>query len=554
MNTPTQSNVFIEHHGDNTSPNCRDTSKRAQVKTRCLKPSQNKFKKDRVAVSEAIGTVLMLAIAIVLVGFVSIWAYSLEMPEDKINVDLTSKIETKVIEIKHIGGEQLDELDTRITIIVENINYFHYKFADSENNDLKDGKWTIGETWIKDLAAVLAAYTNPKIDVFVIDLKTDEILLSQTVHEGAVQNLPDLAITPQDIEFEFQDKIPIIGRWVNITASVWNIGNAPANNVIVRFFDNNILLKRDGNDYQVLNISNTPGNNYKSTWVNFTTGYWGKRIITVKVYTSLSEINYRNNFAVRELYIEPKLPTYHGPDLEVSNFDIIFSDNYPVHGEKIQMTVYVHNTGDEDIHKGTTVKVRLFDNKGHLDRYYQFSIGLAAGLNHPCNFGTWDTRPGGISIITVEVDTDDNVVEIDETNNNASRAIQIMPTIIVVDDDEANAGNFDVFEEMSSNLKASGVTYKWTKTDDGLGMPNYDSGQYPLKNYVIIIWMTGYITSNTLTAKNIAALNQSLNNGSYLWLIGQDILSDIDDGDSQFIPGDFAYDYLGVDQYLVNGT
>ncbi len=557
MKIPTQSDDF-KHLGNDIYHNSRKINDKVQAITRPIKPSRNKFHHDRVAVSEAIGTILLLAIAIVLAGVVSIWAYNIEHPEEMVAVDLTSKMETNVIEIKHIGGEPLDERDTKITIFIDSSKYYHYDFLDSENNDLKDGEWTIGEVWVKDISDILSLFTDPKIEVYVRDMRTNEILLTQTVHEGAILNLPDLAIAAEDIEFDFQDEIPIIGRWVNITATVWNIGNTPAKNVIVRLFDDNILLKRNNQDYQVLNISNSPGNNYKSAWVNYTTSYWGKRAITVKVYSSISEINYRNNYATRELYIEPKLPTFHGPDLEVSNFDIILSNSYPVHGEEVQITVIVHNTGDEDVLKGTTVKVHLFDDKGQLDKYYQFSIGLTAGLNHPCNFGTWDTRPGGISIITVDVDTDKVVNETDETNNNASRPIQILPTILVVDDDEASTGKFDVFEEMESNLKASGVTHKWTKTDDELGTPNYDSGQYPLKNYDIIIWMTGYKTSNTLTVKNIEALNQSLNNGSYLWLIGQDILTDLTnkfgDGDDKFEQGEFAYDYLGVYQYNLSGT
>ena len=70
--------------------------------------------------------------------------------------------------------------------------------------------------------------------------------------------------------------------------------------------------------------------------------------------------------------------------------------------------------------------------------------------------------------------------------------------------------------------------------------------------------MTGYDKTDTLTAENIVALNQSLVNGSYLWLIGQDVLSDIttkfDDKDGDPDPGEFAYDYLGVDQYSTEGT
>jgi flagellin-like protein len=526
---------------------------------RCIYNSNRKrIRRDNKAVSEAIGTILLLAIAIVLAGAVAVWAHSLEMPERDRNVDLSSSVDQNVIVINHMGGEVLKDSETTITIVVDNSNFYHFDFKDSENTDLDDKSWSIGEEWVRDLSVELAGYTDPMIEVYVRDTKTNEILLIQTVTEGAVRNYPDLAVSAEDIAFEFQDEVPIIGRWVNITATVWNVGNTPVKNAIIRFFDDDIVLKKGTQSYQVLSISNTPGNNYASTSVNYTTGYWGKRTITIKVYTSLTELNYRNNYASTEIYIEPKLPSLHGPDIEVSNYDILLSNNNPVHGDKLQITVIVHNTGDEDILEGTLINVHLFDDKGYLDKNYKFSIGLTSGLNHPCNFGIWEATPGGISIITVDVDVDDAVDEIDEQNNNASRPLQIMQTILLVDDDETTSGNYDVYEEMSANLKASAVNFKWTKTEDDNGLPGYNIGQYPLKNFDIIIWMTGYENTDTLTAQNIQDLTSSLNNGSSLWLIGQDVLKDITTnlGDKDGIPepGEFVYDYLGVEQYNVVDT
>jgi FlaG/FlaF family flagellin (archaellin) len=520
--------------------------------------NKNRIHKDVKAVSEAIGTILLLAIAIVLAGAVAVWAHSLDMPEVGRNVDLSSSVDQNVVVIHHMGGEILDEEDTLITIVIDGVAYYHYNFEDSENTDLDDGLWEMGDKWTKDMSVEISSYTDPKIEVYVRDTKTDEILLVDTIKEGSILDYPDLAVSADDIEFEFQDEVPIIGRWINITATVWNVGNIPAKNAIIRFFDDDVVLKRGTQTYQVLNISNSPGNNYASTWVNFTTGYWGKRTITIKVYTSLTELNYRNNYASTDLYVEPILPSLHGPDLEVSNYDILLSNSNPVHGDKLQITVVVHNAGDRDIPAGTMINVNIHDDKGFLDRNYKFSIGLTSGLNHPCNFGIWEASPGGISIITVEVDTEDAVLETEEQNNNASRALQIMQTILVVDDDDTTTGEFDVFEELTTNLDASAVNYKWVKSEDENGLPDYSIGQYPLKNFDIIIWLTGYETSNTLTANNIDDLKSSLNNGTSLWLIGQDILMDLTtkfgDKDGLSEPGEFTYDYLGVEDYNKMGT
>ncbi|MCK5559975.1 MAG: type IV pilin, partial [Thermoplasmata archaeon] len=516
------------------------------------------LRKDIIAVSEAIGTILLLAIAMTVVATIGIWVATLDQPEEEMNVKLTSKLENEIITIEHQGGETLDEKDTRVIVKIEGAKDHYYKLAESENDDLDDNKWTIGDVWVRDISAELVGFTKPQIEVVVKDLATGNILLAQIVQEGSRLNLPDLAVTSQDITFDFEGDDLVIRNWLNVSATIWNIGNSPAQNVIVRFFDENELLTRDGEDYQIMTISNKSGNNSHRAWVNFTTKYWGKRVITVKIYSNMLETNYQNNFAIKSLFVEPVAPVVHGPDLEFSSYDIIFSNSNPIHGDSVKITVLTHNTGDEDIPKGKKIRIHLFDDKGALDRNYTFSSGLTAGTYHPCDFGVWDARPGGISVITVEADITEQVNETKEDNNNASRPIQIMPTIIVVDDDGFSSGKFDVFEEMASNLEASGVNYRWVKTDDGANIPSYDSGQYHLKDFDIIIWMTGYETANTLTADNIESLNRSLNNGSYLWVIGQDILSDITnnigDGDGLPEPGEFVYDYLGVDQYLVNGT
>ena len=149
---------------------------------RCIYNSNRKrIRRDYKAVSEAIGTILLLAIAIVLAGAVAVWAHSVEMPERDRNVDLSSSVDQNVIVIHHMGGEVLKDSETTITIIIDNSNFYHYDFIDSENTDLDDRSWSIGEEWVRDLSVELAGHTDPMIEVYVRDTKTSEILLIQTV-------------------------------------------------------------------------------------------------------------------------------------------------------------------------------------------------------------------------------------------------------------------------------------------------------------------------------------------------------------------------------------
>jgi hypothetical protein len=158
----------------------------------------------------------------------------------------------------------------------------------------------------------------------------------------------------------------------------------------------------------------------------------------------------------------------------------------------------------------------------------------------------------------VFVDANNTVPETEDTNglyesnNLAIRAIQILPKILLVDDDGATAGIFDATSAMRDSLTASGVVYDnhfVTGTDD----PDFDSGSHPLNDYDIIIWMTGYNT-NTLTPKNIDSLGRALKNGTYLWMISQDVVNDTSAIQGNPQSGDFGYDFLGVDSYTFSQT
>ncbi|MCK4718135.1 MAG: VWA domain-containing protein [Thermoplasmata archaeon] len=63
-------------------------------------------------------------------------------------------------------------------------------------------------------------------------------------------------------------------------------------------------------------------------------------------------------------------------------------------------------------------------------------------------------------------------------------------------------------------------------TVTGLHGPAYDAGNYPLKDYDIVIWMTGYETSNTITSTDMANLDRFLDENRTLWLISEGALND----------------------------
>ena len=77
----------------------RSNNTQISFKSKHFKLINRKLIKDIKCVSEAIGTILLLAIAIVLVGVIGIWIQSFDQPEEVINVDLTANFENSNVYI-----------------------------------------------------------------------------------------------------------------------------------------------------------------------------------------------------------------------------------------------------------------------------------------------------------------------------------------------------------------------------------------------------------------------------------------------------------------------
>ncbi|MCD6461870.1 MAG: VWA domain-containing protein, partial [Thermoplasmata archaeon] len=221
------------------------------------------------------------------------------------------------------------------------------------------------------------------------------------------------------------------------------------------------------------------------------------------------------------------------PDIALVH--IFFSDEQPVHSPETEVTVSfeVVNLGGMGGASEVTATFEIWD-------YGPSGSSLVTTVTNVTVYGvpvrvypddTWHPDSGGNHRIVVRLIGSNPAedAEADPDNNEVERNITVLPSILLVDDDHAprDGSQWDVVSWMYSALDASGFldstdVYTVTGTDG----PTFNSGDTPLIDYDILIWMTGYETSNTLTANDRANLQQFLALNRTLWLISEGAMND----------------------------
>jgi len=104
------------------------------------------MKNKKSAVSEMLGTMLLLLIVISVFSLIYSQVLSDEGPENKTIVKIGGRIEGTNVILEHQGGEPL-ELDTEISITLGGVEYKGpiSNWLDDKNND---GLWNIGERMV----------------------------------------------------------------------------------------------------------------------------------------------------------------------------------------------------------------------------------------------------------------------------------------------------------------------------------------------------------------------------------------------------------------------
>jgi FlaG/FlaF family flagellin (archaellin) len=143
------------------------------------------YKKNNSAVSEVLGTVLILAISVVILASVYLAAFSLPAPSRAPVVNAVGMTANdQDIIISHQGGDDLS-LDAILVLTVggKDITYKIEDLMDPE--DVEDGFWNIGEELVfsHDIRQL-------QVEVRIIDPDSDSVVMMGVLQEGMLLRDP----------------------------------------------------------------------------------------------------------------------------------------------------------------------------------------------------------------------------------------------------------------------------------------------------------------------------------------------------------------------------
>jgi len=549
---------------------------------------------EKSGVSEIIGTILMLSITVVLFSSIITMVGSMPAPRQTFIVDLKCSLQpvnpddwTQGVDFRvlHQGGQVMDPLWIKIYITVDNKMLTKGVADGLSGTDVNgDSNWGVGEWWVYRITNVevmpVTLDPNAVYTITIIDQEKNALVWHETLGESANNYGPiikrawidsDLATPEVDdygpIGFEKQFKIyaeivdpegfdTVNGLnksdlWVNVS-SIFNSTTSP-----IQLQD--VLDSRDApNDNIYVAYSNGP--------FKIPIGYY-MFIFNATDITGHSSM-FAGRFPIGQIVGEKPQIVVKGNNPETGKYEYItFSNPEPTNGDTVEITATILNLGG----KGANVDVYFYmdyENPASLINTVPKTV-LVPEVGQQDAKISWTASPGGVHMIIVYAEVSPATVtadfyDPDMTDNTNYTNISVMPKILLVDDDSHvnDLSEGDTVSFMRASLEAADFEYDFTIVGAGDG-PGYDYGDYPLMEYDVVIWMTGYRTSKTLTVSNapwsdrtddVANLQRFLTgnpngtvvdglNGGSLWLISQGFWSE-----ALLTPslGTFANDFLHI--------
>jgi len=138
-----------------------------------------KIKKNNGAISEIIGSILLLLIAVTIFVVIQANILSNQTSDQELYVTITGEIQGKNITLLHKGGEPLS-LQTRVSFkIDENITNIIVGENDYLDSIFKqDDEWNIGERLIFNQGSDLS---NVNVRVTVVDVYSNTVVMDENL-------------------------------------------------------------------------------------------------------------------------------------------------------------------------------------------------------------------------------------------------------------------------------------------------------------------------------------------------------------------------------------
>lgn len=137
-----------------------------------------KIVKNKTGVSEVVGVIIMLGIAIALFSIVYIMAINFPFNDPAPLVRITATINENYVILLHQGGESLSP-DTNIIVVINGVVYTQTVALMLQEGD---NSWNIGEKLLFDPG--LGPLKNLEAKITVVDAITNTIIMQGSVRGG----------------------------------------------------------------------------------------------------------------------------------------------------------------------------------------------------------------------------------------------------------------------------------------------------------------------------------------------------------------------------------
>ena len=177
----------------------------------------NKFSSDKKAVSEVLGTILVLLISVSLFSVVYASLFSIDADKETPSVSIVGGIEDNNLILYHMGGRSL-ELDTEVVMgINNNSETISINVNDYLNDTYKiNNNWDIGEKLIVNLTDFTNFQRFASLDLTVVDQESRSAVMLGEVQEDRYADI-SLSMHVDNIN-------PMWGYEITITVNATNLG------------------------------------------------------------------------------------------------------------------------------------------------------------------------------------------------------------------------------------------------------------------------------------------------------------------------------------------
>jgi len=188
----------------------------------------NRRIKSNKALSEVLGTILLLGITVSVFSVVYASFFSIEVGPSAPYVNIVGTIEDNNLILEHRGGNSL-ELDTKVIFYLQDGTTHNCRIGDADylNSSYKnDGEWGIGERFVFPLSTLSNYVQFEPIDVMVVDMTSNTVIMMGTLQEARIADV--------GISLEVDNPNPKLYEEIKLEAIVRNNGPSYAKEIVIK--------------------------------------------------------------------------------------------------------------------------------------------------------------------------------------------------------------------------------------------------------------------------------------------------------------------------------